>query len=107
MDLYLHRVGGPEEKSEASNGGEEGSGLGILVGNCSAAVEGQLVHDNQVSDAGHSIISPGGAVVLGKAGKQTGEDHENVGNNGHGDVGAAQAGEEGKVKKQEGSGNAP
>jgi len=95
----LHWVHGPEDEGEAGDSLKEGSSLGVLGLDCSTTVNGELVDDNQVGNASNGIVSPFGALVVAKSSKETGQDHDDISNDGNEDVGAAQASEEGKVQK--------
>jgi len=101
------RVDGPEKEGESGDGSEEGGSLGVLLGNNSAAIEGELVDNDKVSDAGHGVVSPSGALLIGETGKETSQDHDEIGNNGNKETGTVQASKEAKVQKQEWSGNTP
>lgn len=93
----IHWVHGPEDQCEAGNSLEERGSLGVLVLDRGATVNGELVDDNEIGDASNGIVSPFGALVVAKGSKETGQDHDNISNDGNEDVGAAQASEEGKV----------
>ena len=85
----LHGVNGPENKSEPSNGTEECSGLLILVLDNATAVIGKLVDNDQVCNASHCVPSPLGTSLNSEGGEETGQDHDEVGNNSDEDVGTA------------------
>lgn len=95
----LHWVHGPEDQSEAGNSLEERGSLRILVLDRGATVNGELVDDNEIGDASNGVVSPFGALVVAKGSKETGQDHNDISNDGNEDVGAAQASEEGKIHK--------
>jgi hypothetical protein len=104
----VHWVDSPEDQSEASNGSEESLGLSILVGGGSTAVESELVDDDEVGNASNGVPSPLGSVgFVTEGSEETGEDHNEIGNNGHKDAGTIEAGEESQVEKQEWRGDGP
>ena len=70
-------------------------------------MDSQLVDDNKVSEASHGVVSPLSALVGSKGSEKTGEDHDKISDNGHEDVGTAEASEESKIHQQEGGGDAP
>ena len=70
-------------------------------------MNGELVDDDEVGDAGNGVVSPLGAVVSTVGSEETGQDHDDVGDNGDEDVGTAQTGEEGQVQQQEWGGDRP
>ena len=103
----LHWIDGPQNKSEASNGGEESGGLLILALNDTTAIDTELVDNDEVGNAGNGVPSPLGALVDSKGGKETGEDHDDVSNDGDEDIGTSKTGQEGEIEKQEWGGDAP
>ena len=103
----LHRVDGPEDQGESGNGAEESSSLLVLVLNNTTTIEGKLVDDDQVGNASHGVPSPFRALLDREGSKETGQDHDHISDNCNEDVGTVQSSEQGKVQKQEWSGDAP
>lgn len=103
----LHWVDSPEDQGEATDGGKEGGGLGILLLGDLAAIEGELVDDDQVGNASHSVPAPLGRLVDGEGSEETSQDHDNVSNDGDEDAGTVQAGQEAKIEQEEWGGETP
>ena len=98
----VHGVGGPEDQSVASNGKEERGNLVALGLDGGAAVDGQVPDDKEVGNAGNRVPSPLGGGALGaESSEETGQDHDNVGEDGHGEVSTVHASKETKVKEQQ------
>lgn len=105
---YIHWVDSPEDQSEASNGSEESLGLSILVSGGGTTIESELVDDDEVGNASNGVPSPLGSVGLVTEGsEETGEDHDQISNNGNEDAGTVEAGEESQIEKQEWRGHRP
>jgi hypothetical protein len=106
--MYLHGVGGPEDESVGTDGDEESAELGALGGGVGAAVQGQVPDDEEVGNAGNGVPAPLlGSTLLTERSEEAGEDHDQVGNDGHDDVSTRHASEETKIEDQEGGGQAP
>ncbi len=104
---HLHRVNSPQDQSKPGNSTEEGSSLLILVLNNVTPIEGELVHDDQVCNAGNSIPSPFRSLLNGEGSEETSQDHDNVGNDSHEDVGATKTSEKAEIEEQKWGGKAP
>ena len=103
----IHRVDGPEHKSETSNGGEKGAGL-VVLGHCLlTTVHRELVDDDKVGNASHGIISPLLTAFGTESSEESSQDHDEISNNGDEDVRTAQSSEECKIEEQERGGDAP
>lgn len=104
----LHGVGGPEDESVACNGKEERSDLlapGVCLG---AAVDSQVPYDDEEGDARDCIPSPLLRCALAaESGEETSEDHDDVGDDGHEDVGTVETSEQTEIKEEERSGQSP
>ena len=103
----IHWVDGPEDESEAGNGGEESGSLLILALDDTTAVDTELVDNDEVGNAGNGVPSPLGTLVNGEGGKEAGEDHDDVSHDGDEDVGTCETGQEGEIEEQEWGGDAP
>jgi hypothetical protein len=121
---YSHGVGSPEKESVAGDGHEEGAELGALCGSIGASVQGKVPDDEDVGNAGNGVPAPLlGSTLLAKGGEQTltklvlvsrtrgtvrtGENHDQIGNDGHDDVSTRHASEETEIEEQQRSGQAP
>jgi len=100
-------VQSPEDEGEASNGGEELGCLGVLGHDGTAAGDGELPDDDQVSNATDGIIAPLLSSLVAESGKEPSQDHDDIGHNRNEDIGAAQACQEGQVKQEQWSGQGP
>ena len=106
--LSLHGVGSPEEESIAGNGEEEGRNVLALGLNRSAAIDSELPDDNEVCEAGNGVPSPlGRGTLRAESSEETSENHDQVSNDGNGEVSAVHASQETKVEKQKRSGDSP
>lgn len=97
----IHWVDGPKDESEPGNGAEERGGLGVLALDHTAAVERELVHDDQVGNASHAVPAPLGCLLDGEGGEETGQNHDDIGDDGDEDVGTTEAGQQAEVEEQE------
>lgn len=84
---HIHWVDCPKDKSETSNSTEEGGSASILSHDNTAAIEAELVNDDQVGDASHSVPSPFRSLFDGKGGEKASQDHDDISDEGHEDVG--------------------
>lgn len=105
--MHLHWVDGPQDESETSNGREESSGLLVLACNGTTSVPCELVDNDEVGNASNSIPSPLGSVLNGESSEETGQDHDEISNNGDEDVGTCKTGQEAEIEEEEWGGNAP
>lgn len=104
---YSHWVNGPDDESESGNGTIEGLGLAVLVGNGGTASRSKLVDDDEVGNASPCIPSPPGTISLTICGKQTSQNHDNIGNDCNQDVGTAETRQKSKIEKEKWGGDAP
>lgn len=102
-----HWVNGPKDQCEAGDGAEEGGCLGILVLNNAAAIDCELVDDYQVGNASHGVPSPLRTLLDGEGGEETGQDHDDIGNNSNENVGTSQTSEQGKIEEEEWGSDTP
>lgn len=103
-----HRVGSPEDEGEASEGAEQGADLVALAHGHGTAVNCKVPDDKEVRNAGNGIPAPLlGSALTAESGKETGQDHDEVGDDGQQGVATAKAGEQAKVEEEEGCGQAP
>lgn len=108
MRLNLHGVDGPDDEGEATDGGEELSDLATLSLGEVAAVVDELPDDNKVGNAGNGVPAPLlGGLLRTEGGEETGEDHDDVGNESDQDVGTGKTSQQGKVEEKERGGDSP
>ena len=70
-------------------------------------MDSKLVNDNKVGKAGHCVVSPLGTLIASECSEKAGEDHDKISDDGHENVGTAEAGEESEIHKQEWGGDTP
>lgn len=105
---YSHGVGCPQDEGEQSQGSEQ---LGDLVsasldGVC--AVQGDVPDDEDVGNASNGVPAPLLGGLLAAVGcKETGQDHNQVGDDSHEGVGAINAGQKAEISQQERRGDGP
>jgi len=101
-------VDGPEDESETTNGGEEVSDLATLASSRVAATDSELPDDDKVGSTGHGVPAPLlRSALVTESGEKTGEDHDNVGNNGDKNVTTLEASDKSEIKKEKRSGHTP
>ena len=106
--LNLHGVGSPEEEGVAGNGKEERGDVLALALDGGTAVDTKVPDDNEVGKAGNGVPSPlGGCALRAESSEETSENHDQVSNDGNGEVSAVHASQETKVEKQKRSGDSP
>lgn len=100
-------VQSPEDKGEATDGGEELAGLVVLGGNSTTAADDKLPDDDKVGNACHGIPSPLLATGRAVGSKETGEDHYQVSDDSNENACSVHAGKECKVEEEKRGGQAP
>lgn len=104
----LHRVDGPDDKSESGNGAEKLADLAALGHSLAAAVNSEVPDNDEVGNASNGVPAPLlGSSLAAECGKETSQDHDEIGDNGHEDVTAAKASKESEVEEKERSSNRP
>lgn len=103
----LHWVDGPKKKGVTGDGTIESLGLAILTSRSTTAIETKLVDDDKVGNASESIPTPLLTIGGTESSKETAENHDQVSNDGDENVCATKTSQEGKIKEQERSGDAP
>lgn len=104
----LHGVDGPDDEGEAADGGEEVANLAALGSGGVAAVEDELPDDDEVGNAGNGVPAPLlGGLLRAERGKEAGEDHDDVGDDGDQDVGTGETSEQRKVEEEQRGGDGP
>ena len=103
----LHWVDGPKEEGEATNCTVEGLGLGVLAGDGSLAVEGELPDNDEVCNAGNGIPAPLLSIAGAKGSEETSKDHDEIGNYSNQDVGTGETSKESQVHEEEWGGERP
>ena len=105
---YLHGVRSPENESVGSNGGEESAELVALGPGVGTTVDAKVPEDKEEGNAGEGVPAPLlGSLLRAKASKQTGKDHDDIGNNHHDHVSTRHASKETEIEEQERGGDAP
>jgi hypothetical protein len=105
---YLHRVDGPDDKSEASDRGKELANLATLGHGVGAAVDGEHPDDNEVGNAGNGVPAPLlRSALVAVSGEETSQNHDDISNDGQKDVATAETGEHGQIEEEERGGQAP
>ncbi len=97
----------PEDEGEAANGSEEGGGGIALAGDGTASTDSEDVDDEEVCGAGDGVPSPLAVLLSGKGSEKTGEDHDNIGDNGNQDISSGEACQERQIEEEERGGNSP
>jgi len=100
-------VQGPDDDGESSNGTKGLGSLAISGGDRLATWNGELVDDDEESQAGESVVSPLLSVIVSVGSEETKSNHEDISNNCNKDVGTVQSSKECKIKKEEWGGNGP
>lgn len=105
---HLHGVGSPENGGVDRDGDKEAAELLALGAGVGSTVETQVPEDKDEGNAGDGVPAPLLRSVLGaESSEETGENHENIGNNHHDQVSTGHASKETKVEEQERSGDGP
>lgn len=99
--VNIHWVHGPEDQGETRNGHEECASLLVLARDNMSAVDGELVDDNQIGSARHSVPSPLRATLGGKGSKEAGHDHDDISDDSNENVGTGQPSEQAKIQQKE------
>ena len=108
LEFNLHRVDGPDDEGEATDGSEEVANLATLGSGSVAAVEDELPDNNEVGNAGNGVPAPLlSGLLRAERGEETSENHDDVRNDGNQDVGTGKTSEQSKVEEQERGGDGP
>ena len=99
-------VSEPENQGEETEGSKELPGISSAVGDSAAARDEEDVNDDGESTPGECVPSPLGNWVS-KGSKEAGQDHDDIGKDGDGDVRSTEAGKEGQIEKKKWSGEGP
>lgn len=106
--MNLHWVDSPDDEGEATDGSEEVANLTTLGGSSGAAMDNELPDDNQVGNAGNGVPSPLlWSSLRAESSEETGQDHDQVSNDGNQDGSAVQTSKETKIQEEQRSGNGP
>jgi hypothetical protein len=106
--MYLHWVRSPDNKREACNGGEEGADFLALGLSLSPSIDSEMPDDDQESDARNGVPSPLlGGTLASESSKEAGQDHDDISDDGHQNVGAIEAREQAKVEQKKRSRHSP
>ena len=103
-----HWVGSPEDESEASNGSKEAAYFATLGRGMSTPVNGQVPNNDKIGNTGNGIPTPLlRGILVTKSSEETSQDHNQVSNNGHGDLSSVEASHERQVEQKQRSGQTP
>ena len=105
--LHVHWVSSPEEEGEGTERGKESSGLLVLALDGLATVDSELVDDDEQCQAGHGVVTPFLATLSAEGGKETSQDHDEIGHNGHKHACTVETSNEGQVNQEEWSSDTP
>lgn len=108
MGNHSHWVYRPDHKGVGSDAGVERADFGTLGRSIRPAIEGVVPDDDQVRNEGDCIPTPLlRCSVITKGSKQTSEGHDQIGDNGHQNVGSAESCDKTEVKQDQGGGQRP
>ena len=108
MGHGLHWVGSPDDKGEAGNGGEEATELLTLLNGRGTTIDKEMPDNDKIGNAGNGIPSPLLRSTLAtECGKETSQNHDQVGSNGHDGAATVEAGKQTQIEKEQGGGQAP
>lgn len=96
----LHRVQSPDDQSETGNGAIEGLGIAVFVGHSLPSIEGELIDDDQISNASPCIPAPCLCLVMAEGSKETRQDHDDIGSNGNQNIGTTKTGQESQIQQE-------
>ena len=98
----LHWVDSPDDDGEATDGGVEASDLAALRRSSSTTVDDELPEDDQVGDACNGIPAPLlSSFLVTEGSEETGQDHDEIGNDGDEHAASAGTGQEHQIDEQE------
>jgi len=107
-DSPNNRVGSPDKNSETSNGNEERANLLALGLGLSASIDGQVPNNDKVGNTSDRVPAPLlGSTLSAESSEKSSQDHDNVGNDSHGDVGAIEASEQAEIEEKKGRSQCP
>lgn len=75
--------------------------------NDTTAVEGKLVDNDQVCNASNGVPSPLWSLLNSEGSEETGQDHDDISDNGDEDIGTTEACKEAEIEEQEWGSDAP
>ena len=105
---YSHGVGRPQDEGKQSQRSEKLRDLVSAGLDGVGAVQGDVPHHENVGNASNGIPAPLlGGLLTAVSCKESGQDHDQVGDDSHDSVGAVNAGQKAEVGQQEGRGNGP
>ena len=107
VQVYIHWVHGPEDQGESADGSEKGACLGIVVHGDSTAVNGELIDNDEVGNTSKGIVSPFRALCFNESSEESGQNHDEVSNDGNEDIGTTQASKEAEIHEQKRGGKTP
>lgn len=93
-------VGGPENEGESGQSTEESLGLTILASSSTSAIDDDLVDNDEVGNASPGVPSPLLALGVAVSSEETGQDHDDISDDGDQDVGTAETGQKAQVEEK-------
>lgn len=104
----LHWVGSPKDKSESTNGKVEVANLAAASGSSLAAANNELPDNHEVGNAGNGVPAPLlWSTLRAEGSKETGQDHDNISDNGNEDAATVHASQKGKIQEEKWGGQSP
>ena len=82
----------PEDKGEGSNGSKESGDSIALGGSSTATTHSEDEDDEDVGNAGHCVPAPSNSLLGCEGGEESGENHDDVCNDGNKDVSSRHSG---------------
>lgn len=105
---YSHGIGCPQDEGKQSQRAKELRDLISTSLDGVGAVQGDVPNNEDVGNASNGVPAPLlGGLLAAIGGKEAGQDHDQVGDDGHDGVGAINACQEAEVGQQERGGNGP
>lgn len=106
--MYLHWVGSPEDEGETTNGSKEAAYLATTSASGLASIDNKLPDNNEVGNAGNGVPSPLLRSTLGaESSEETGQDHDDISDDGNEDAATVHASQEGKIQEEEWGSQSP
>jgi len=104
----VHGVGSPKNQRVRPNGNKKGAELLALGPGVGTSVEDKVPYDKDVGNAGNRVPAPLlRRSLCAESSEKTGQDHDQISDNGHEDVGTRHARQKTEVEQQERRGDGP
>lgn len=102
MGPCVHGVNCPKNQGEACNGTKEGGGRRVLALDDTTSIEAELINNDQVGNASHGIPSPLWTLLDGEGGEETGQDHDDICNDGDKNIRTVKTSQKAEIEEKEG-----